>query len=248
MRGIFKLIVVQFKLFIREPAAFFFTLVFPVGLLIMFGSIFGNTPDPQYSSTYGYIDIEVPAMAAIIIATVGLMGIPISTAYAREQGVLRRYRATPMRAANYFIADVVVNFGVALLGMILLIITARLLYGLRFGGDWLSVAAGFTLSAFAFITVGYVIAGIAPTGRVAQVLGQILFFPMMFLSGAAMPREILPDTVRQVSDALPLTYVVSFLQGLWVGEAWSQQWFTVALLGGMLIVGAVVSSRVFRWE
>jgi len=104
------------------------------------------------------------------------------------------------------------------------------------------------LSALAFIAVGYVIAGLAPTGRVALVIGQLTFFPMMFLSGAAMPREIMPEAVRRIGDFLPLTYVVSLLQGLWFGETWDEHLTAVMILGGMLVVGAIVSSRVFRWE
>jgi len=248
MRGITKLVQVQFKLFLREPAAFFFTLIFPAMLLLLFGAIFGNDPDPQFNPDFGYIDMQVPGMAAIIIGTVGLMGIPVATANAREQGVLRRYRATPLHPAAYLVADVVVYFGTALAGMVILILLAKVLYGLRFGGDWWSVSAAFVLSALAFIAVGYLIAGLASTARVAQVVGQIVFFPMMFLSGAAMPREIMPETVRRVSDALPLTYVVNLLQGLWRGEGWGDHLFPATILIGMLIVGAAVSSRVFRWE
>lgn len=248
MRGLNKLILTQFKLFVREPAAFFFTLIFPSALMLLFGAIFGNTPDPQFNPDYGYIDHEVPALAAIIIATVGLMGVPIATATVREQGILRRYRATPMRPFTYFIADVVVYCGVAVMGMILLVTLAKLVYGLRFDGEWWSMAAGFGLGALAFIAVGYVIASLAPTSRVAQVIGQLLFFPMMFLSGAAMPREILPEGVRRVSDFLPLTYVVTLLQGLWQGQAWGEHLPAVTILLVMLGAGAFISSRVFRWE
>ena len=248
MRGVNKLILVQFKLFMREPAAFFFTLIFPSALLLLFGAIFGNTPDPQFDPNFGYIDQVVPAMAAIIIGTVGLMGIPVATATAREQGWLRRYRATPMRPFTYFIADVTVYFGIAISGMILLVVLAKVVYGLRFNGDWWHVAAAFSLGALAFIAVGYVIAGLAPTARVAQVIGQIAFFPMMFLSGAAMPREIMPESVRRVGDFLPLTYVVTLLQGLWQGQAWGDHLSAAAILVVMLTVGTLIASRVFRWE
>lgn len=248
MPGLNRLILVQFKLFLREPAAFFFTLIFPSLLLILFGSIFGNTPDPQFDPSYGYIDNEVPALAAIIISTVGLMGIPVATATAREQGWLRRYRATPMRPLTYFAADVAVYFGIALIGVILLVVLAKVVYGLRFNGNWWYVAAAFSLGALAFIAVGYLIAGLAPTARVAQVVGQVAFFPMMMLSGAAMPRAIMPETVRHVGDFLPLTYVVNLLQGLWRGQAWSEHLLAVTILSVMLVAGGILSSRVFRWE
>jgi len=248
MRGFWKLSWVQFKLFLREPAAFFFTLIFPLLLLILFGAIFGNEPSKEYNYRFGYIDTEVPAITAIIIATVALLGIPISIATDREKQVLRRYRATPLPPLTYLAANVLVYFGMALVGMMILIVVAKVFFGLRFGGNWLSVLAGFTLSGSAFFALGFVVASLSPTARVAQVVGQIAFFPMMFLSGAAFPLQIMPEGVRRVSAALPLTYVVSLLRGLWFGESWGAHLTAVGILVAMLVVGTVISSRTFRWE
>lgn len=248
MRALRKLIVVQTKLFLREPPAFFFTLVFPAFLLILFGAIFGNTPDPRQRATLGYIDYEVPGLAAVIIATVALMSIPVAVAGEREKKILRRYRATPLRPALYLTATNCVYFGMSLLGMLILIVVAKVFFGLRFEGNWLSVLGGFTLSALAFFSVGYVVASLSPTARVAQVIGQLAFFPMMFLSGAAIPAQIMPGNVRRVSEALPLTYVVRLLQGLWSGDSWGRHLTEVGILAAMVLIGTVVSSRTFRWE
>jgi ABC-2 type transport system permease protein len=248
MRALRKLIFVQIKLFLREPPAFFFTLIFPALLLILFGAIFGNTPDPQQHATLGYIDYEVPGLAAVIIATVGLMSIPIAVAGEREKQILRRYRATPLRPSIYLAATNCVYFGMALLGMLILIVVAKVFFGLRFEGNWLSVLGGFTLSALAFFSVGYVVASISPTSRVAQVIGQLAFFPMMFLSGAAFPTQIMPENVRRVSEALPLTYVVRLLQGLWSGDSLGRHLPEIGILVAMLLVGMLVSSWTFRWE
>jgi len=250
MRSFLKLTFVQLKLFTREPAAFFFTLVFPLLLLVLFGLIFGNDPLPAEAGFgadgYGYIDTEVPALTALIIGTVALLGLPITTATAREQKILRRYQATPMRPATYFAADVTVYFIMALIGMVLLVIMGTVLYDLRFDGNWLYVLAGFTLSTLAFVTIGYIIASLAPTSRVAQVVGNLVYFPMMFLSGAAIPLQFIPDNVRQVSDWLPMSLVVQLLQDLWFDRGWNLTAVTVLTI--MLVVGSVVSARVFRWE
>lgn len=247
LRSATKLTFVQFKLFLREPMAFFFNLAFPVLILLLFGIIWGNEPGSSFfSPVYGYIDAQTPALAALIIGTVAFMTIPIATATAREQKLLRRFQATPMRPLVYLISDVLVNFAVALTGMILLVVVARLVFGLRFGGSWMALFAGFTFAALSFIAVGYLIASLSPTSRVAQVAGQVIFFPMMFLSGAAMPLQIMPAGVQAAAQWLPLTHVVRLLQDLWFGA----QWNTTALLvlSGMLIVGTAVSLFTFRWE
>ena len=246
MNTYLKLTWTQFKLFSREPAALFFTLAFPLLLLLLFGAIFGNEIDPRYSHKFGYIDAQVPGLTALIIGTVALMTIPTATATAREQKILRRYKATPMPPLVYLAADITVHVFNALVGLVLLIIAALLVFELRFGGNWLYVFLGFMLSALAFSAVGYLIAGLSPTGRIAQVVGQVVFFPMMFLSGAMLPHEIIPAGIQAVSEWLPLTHVVRLLQGLWFGQGWNST--ALLILGAMLLLGTTLSVYTFRWE
>lgn len=248
MRGLRRLTVVQAKLFLREPAAFFFTLVLPIVLLLVFGSIFGNEPNPTFNPNAGYIDQAVPGLAAMIIATLGLIGLPINLATAREMGVLRRFHATPIRPWVIIASDILVGFAMALVGMALLVVAASVLYRLQFPDSWWKVLTGFVLGAFSFFALGYVIASLSPTPRVAQTVGMALFFPMLFFSGAAMPRAIMPETVQQLSEFLPMTHVVDLLQGLWFDASWSTHLLELAVLLGLLIAGAAISARAFRWE
>lgn len=247
MCSLWKLTLVEAKLYLREPMAAFFTLVFPLMMLFLFGSIYGNEPTDFFGGR-GSVDVSVPAYMAMIIGTVGLLSIAITTATYRETGVLRRYRATPLRPAVILTAQVVVNFVMTLLGALLLVVAARLVYGLRFEGNAVSVLGAFILSTLSFFSIGFLLASLAPTARVANIVGMVLFYPNLFLSGAAMPKEMFPDSVRLVSRMMPLTYVVDLLQGLWFGEAWSEQLTAVGVLAGMLIIGVVLSARTFRWE
>jgi ABC-2 type transport system permease protein len=249
MRGFWKLTVIQFKLYLREPVAFFFSLAYPALLLLLFGFIYGNDPAPEFwGRNFGTVDASVPAYTGIIIGTVALMGIPIDTAVSRENGVLRRYRATPLRPATYLAASVIVYMLVALLGMSLLILIGKLVFGLRFAGSWPSVLAAFVLCSLAFYSFGYLIASLAPTARIAQTVGMVIFFPMMFLSGAGMPLQLLPENLRQISNYLPLTYLVRLIQGLWFGDPWRDLWVSTLVMVGLLLVGSAVSTRIFRWE
>jgi ABC-2 type transport system permease protein len=249
MRGLGKLFLMQFKLYLREPVAFFFSLAYPALLLLLFGFIFGNEPDPEFwGRSFGTVDASVPAYTGIIIGTVALMGIPIDTAANRETGVLRRYRATPLHPTAYLIASVAVYLGIALLGMTILVVTGLLVFGLRIMGSWFSILAAFTLSAFSFFSVGYLIASIVPTARMAQAVGMVIFFPMMFLSGAGMPLQLLPEGLQKVSDFLPLSYVVRLIQGLWFGDAWLTLWLPTLVLAVILVVGTALSAKLFRWE
>lgn len=247
MRALWKLTIVQFKLFMREPMGLFFTLAFAPLVLILFGSIYGNEPTPLFRGL-GAMDVSVPAYMGLIVGTVGLMSVPIATSARRESGALRRFRATPLRPLTYMISDIAVNFLVTLLGIGLLVAVGKVLYNVRMEGNLVSILAAVALGAFAFFALGYVIAGVAPTARVAQVVSMVIFYPMMFLSGAGLPLEILPASIRSLSRFLPLTHVVTLVRGLWAGDSWSQHLTEVGVLLGLLVVGAAVSARTFRWE
>jgi ABC-2 type transport system permease protein len=247
MQALRKLSVVQFKLFIREPVAAFFALAFAPLVLVLFGFIYGNEPIAQFGGR-GSIDIAVPGYTGMIIGTVGLMSVPIATSARREAGVLRRFRATPLRPLTYMVTDVLVYLLMTLLGIVLLFIVAKLGYNVRFDGSIVSVLLAIALGAFAFMAMGYVLAGLAPTARVAQVVAMVLFYPMMFLSGASIPLEVMPEGVRNAARFLPLTHVVTLVKGLWFGETWPEHVTEVIVLGAILIAGAAVASRVFRWE
>lgn len=247
LRAFVKLTIMQFKLFLREPVALFFNIFFPVLLLLLFGLMWGNAPGSSiFSPHYGYIDAQVPALAALVLGGVAFNTIPVATATAREKKLLRRFQATPLPSLVYIAADVTVYLLIALASMAALVAVGKVVFGLRFAGSWPAVTLAFLFAALAFIAVAYVIASLAPTSRVAQVMGQLIFFPMMFLSGAVMPLAIMPANVQQIAQWLPLTYAVYLLQGLWFGGGWHLT--ALAVLAGVLGVGTLISSRVFRWE
>lgn len=247
MNSLLKMTWMETKLFLREPVGAFFTLIFPLMFLFLFGSIYGNAPLKQLNGQ-GTIDISVPAYTAMIIATTGLVGLTITMAAYRENGVLRRLRTTPVNPLVVLLAQVIVLFCMTLLGMLLLIVSGKLVYHLRFEGNALNVFLGFVLCCLSFFAIGFVLAGLMPTARTAQVVGMVILYPMLFLSGAGFPRELLPESILKVSRFLPLTYVVTLLRGLWVGNPWSKHYTEVFVLLGLIVIGVLISLKTFRWE
>ncbi len=145
-------------------------------------------------------------------------------------------------------ADVLVYFSMSLVGMALLVLLGKMMLGLRFSGSWPMVIGAFTFSAFAFFALGYLVASLSPTARIAQTVGMAAFFPLMFLSGAAMPHQIMPESVVRIANTLPLTHVVKLLQTSWMGEPLAGRAFEIFWLLGILVVGVAVSVKFFRWE
>ena len=247
MRGLRQLTLVNFKPYLREPISTFFTLAFPPMLIVLFGAMYGNEPSPLFGG-YGSMDVSMPGYTALILGTVGFMGVPITISGYRESGVLRRFRATAMRPFTYIFADVIANLVMTLLGMLGLLVVGWLLYRVRFEGQAVGLIVAVVFSGLTMFAVGYLIAGLAPGARTAQVVGMVVFYPMMFLSGAAIPLEVMPESIRTVANFLPLTYVVKLLRGLWFGDSWGEHLLETAILGGLLVVCAVLAARFFRWE
>jgi ABC-2 type transport system permease protein len=247
MKGLWKMTWMEAKLFMREPVGAFFTLVFPLMFLFLFGSISGNEPTPMFGGQRT-IDTAIPSLTAMIIGTTGLMSTTITMATYRENGVLRRLRTTPVSSLVVLAAQVIVVFAMTALGMLLLVTAGKLVYHVRFEGNAFSVLAGFVLSSLSFFGIGFILAGTMPTARTAQIAGMVLLYPMMFLSGAFFPVELLPVAVQKVSAFIPLTYVVNLLRGLWTGQPWGDYLLDVGVLAGMLLLGIIVSVKTFRWE
>jgi ABC-2 type transport system permease protein len=248
MKSLLKMTWVETKLFLREPVGAFFTLVLPLMMLFLFGSIYSSNPIPGTEGQRA-IDTAVPVLAAMIIGTTGLMSTTITMATYRENGILRRLRTTPISPLVVLVAQVTVVFCMTGLGTLLLFVVGKLVYDVRFEGNVLSMLAGFVLASTSFFGIGFILAGIMPTARTAQISGLVLLYPMVFLSGAGgFPRELLPTAAQKVSAFLPLTYVVELLRGLWIGEPWSQHITDALVLVGVLVAGVIISIVTFRWE
>ncbi|MBI3768538.1 MAG: ABC transporter permease [Deltaproteobacteria bacterium] len=247
MRGIAKLTWVEAKLFCREPLAAFFTLVFPVILLLVFGSIFGNAPVPDYEG-FGFVDASIPGYAALIIATSGLLSLSTAVAGYREQGVLRRLHVTPLHPGAVLLAQIVVMFAMTTIGMGLLVAIGRAIFALKCPGSVPLICVGFVFSCLCFFALGIALASAVSSVRTAQAVGMAVFYPMIFLSGAAIPRELLPDGVQRAAAVLPLTHVVTLLRALWIGEAWTAHLGVIGLLTAVAAASSAIAVRSFRWE
>jgi ABC-2 type transport system permease protein len=216
-------------------------------LVLLFGAIFGNEPAEMFGGR-GSMDVSLPAYSGLIVGTIGLMSVPITIAGYREQGILRRFHVTPLKPWTYILADQCTNLLMTVIGMLLVSGVAWVLFQIQFAGQIWAVLLAIVLSTLAMSALGYLIASVANGARMAQVVSMVIFYPMMFLSGAGMPLEILPDSIRRIANFLPLTYVVRLMRGLWFGDPLSAHWLEVGVLAGITLVGGLLAARFFRWE
>ncbi len=247
MKSFWKLTLAEVKLYFRFPIAAFFTLALMPMILVILGAIFGNQPSPVYGGA-GFLDTAVPGFIALVIAISAVMSLPLAMANYRERGILRRYRATPVSPAAVLGAQLVTQFAMTILGMLFLILIGKVLFHLQFEGNMANVMAAFSLGCLSFFSIGMLLAGVLPNARTGTIIGNVLLQPMVYLSGVTIPREVMSKGMQEAIRFNPLTHVVTLMQGMWQGDAWSQHQTEVVILGAILVVAGIIAVRVFRWE
>jgi ABC-2 type transport system permease protein len=236
---------IELKLFLREPLTVIFTLALPLIFLFVLGEVFGNVPDSRFFRGVGPLNFYVPGYVALVWAAVGLLALPVHLARYREDGVLRRLRASSAPAWTVFGAQIGVAFVIALVGGVLVVAAAALTYDIHAPRSVVGFLGAWLLCALLFASIGLLFASI-PSSRGALGAGLGAFLVMMMLSGTGPPPEVMTDVLRSISDFLPLTYVVRLLQDGWQGSGWSLA-DTAVVLG--FSAGALTLSRLtFRWE
>ena len=252
MRLLAKLSWVEAKLFLREPLALIFTFAFPFFMLIVLAGVFGNdlkTNDPEYVRVWrgvGPTDFYAPAYVALVLASVGLIALPVRMAGYRERGVLRRFHAAGLSLPVVIGSQIVVAAALVIVGSIGIAFVARLFYGATLPHEWTRSLAAYVLGLACFCAIGVALGAVMPTARAAQGAGLILFFVMMMTGGAGPPRGVLGDVLRWGSDPLPFTHVVLALQGPWLGKAWA--WTSFWVVVGFTAAASVIGVRYFRWD
>jgi ABC-2 type transport system permease protein len=214
---------VELKLFVREPLTVMFVLVLPLVVLYVLNGVFGSSPDPSVWQGLPPIDFYTSAYAALVAATAGVLSLPVHLAGYREQGVLRRFRASAVRPVALVGAHMAVTVVIATAGAVLLTAVSTVAYGARLPADWLGVIAAYLLCAVSFAGLGALLGFLVPTARAAQGLGVLLFFVFMMLGGAGPPQEVLPAALSHIADAVPVTHAGRLVRGPWMGQGWDGQ-------------------------
>lgn len=240
-----KLTLFELRIFMREPIALFFTIIFPVIFLFLTMDVFIPAEVPNEA----VINQILPSLMVLIIASAVIFNVPSSLVSSREIKFLKRLKGAPVSPLTILASLVLANLVATIAGAILLIVAAWLIYDASFTGNYALFIISFLFSFLSLASFFLFIPAVAKSGRTALAISQIVFFPMMFFSGVFMPVDQLPEWVAQyISPFIPLTYAVELLNGAWNSVQMSALLGEAAILLGMFIAGLAIAKYTFKWE
>ena len=240
-------------IYVREPAAAFFTFAFPILLLSILGEIFGRYPH-QFTLPDGtsidttYISVFFPGFVAFIIANLALQSAPIFLASQRTTGWFRMLQLSPLRLSWVITIRVVMYFAIFAFSYALMYLLARQIFGLQFFGQLLPFGLAMLLCFASFGSMGFLLGGLFNSASTTQAVASIIFFLMYFTSGSAIPRDQFPDWLFRATELNPMTHVVDLLIAVWTGQTFDQLWVSALVVVLMGVAGFVLTPLTFRWD
>jgi ABC-2 type transport system permease protein len=236
------------KAFWRNPASVFFTVMFPVILLLIFGTVFGD----QTVEVHGGVKTTtyyLPAIITLSVISSTMQTLAMSLVIAREDGRLKRGRGTPLPPWVFVVGRVGNSIVVALLMMGLLALIGRLLYSVPFHwGRLPALLVTLVVGAASFSCLGIALTAAIPSQDAAAPIVNALLLPLYFLSGVFIPDDQLPSGVIHFADAFPIRHLFEAFFSAYVPVGGSGfEWGDLAVVALWGVAGLLLAVRHFRW-
>jgi ABC-type multidrug transport system permease subunit len=232
---------INLRLAMREKAVLFFNYVFPLIFFFGFASAFGRQS--------GMITQVVSMVLVIGLLGSGLFGAGMRAVAEREANILRRYKVAPISPAPILVASMVTGWILYMPSVLLIFGIAHFRYYMELPQHLLSLFALVTVGSFAMRAIGLIVASVVNSVAESNILIQVLYMPMLFLSGATFPLTAMPNIAQIIAQYLPASHLFSGMQGIMLrNESLSENLVPTTALLISTIVGTFVSMKLFRWE
>lgn len=247
MKRLYILFKTELKLSVREFSGVLFGIIMPAGIMLLLGVLHGVKPAYE-GAPFTLVQQSFAAVVTIGICASGLMGIPLNIAAYREKKILKHFKVTPSSPFLLLTAQFLTNMVFAIFSGLIVFATAVLFFNYSLQGSIFQFILVYGLILTAIFSMGMMIASISGTVKTANLLSTFIYFPMLFLSGATIPYEIMPGGLQKISSFMPLTQGIKLLKNVSLavpGQSWIKP---VVILSATAIICLIVSLKTFRWE
>jgi ABC-2 type transport system permease protein len=241
LRTILTLAAMRIRITLRNKAFLFFSLVMPMGIFFAFCSLLAKGKPERITFWMG------PILAFTVMGT--FWGLSMQLVTWREQGILRRFRLAPIPPSSMIGSSIVANYALIMPTVFLQLGLARFVYHVTNFGNLFSLFVFVLLGITSFGALGLIVASVTNTMQETQIINQLLWFALIFLSGATVPLAVMPKVVQRIGLFLPATYLVSGLQrAMMYDKDILSLSVEIISLAAWAALAFLISSLLFRWE
>lgn len=241
----------QNRIFWRTPVAAFFTLLFPLMFLILFNLLFEDVIEIAGRDPLTVTQFYAPSLAVFAAASATYTNLTVGTAIARDEGLLKRVRGTPLPPWIYLAGRVGSAVWIALLAVVGMLAVGALAYDLDVRPATIPAAVlTFVVGVTCFAALGLAMAGLAKTGDSAPAVANATILPLAFISDVFIPIADPPAALRFVADLFPLKHFVRAFQDAFspfVTDA-AFRWDDLGVMALWAVAGMAAARRSFGWE
>lgn len=237
------------RVFWRVPIAAFFTVAFPLMLLVLFNLLnLDNTIDALGGISYA--QFFTPAIAVFSMVTATYTSVAIQTGIDRDEGILKRVRGTPLPPGVYLAGRVGSAVWIGFLSVVITMVIGVAFFDVEVIWARIPTAVVVLLvGAACFCALGLALASAAPNAQVAQALANATILPLAFISGIFFPLEAAPDWLATVAGIFPLQPFAEAFGAQWNPfQTTAFPWADLLVLTAWLVAGLLVAVLTFTWD
>ena len=245
----------EVKQFFRQKESVVFTLLFPLILLAIFGSVFSTKIAPGVTFSQYF----VAGMIASALVNTGFQQIAIFIPVERDLGALKRLRGTPMPAASYFIGKAIVVTISMIIQVILLLAAGVAFFGVNLptaADKWILFTTLLVTGSLVSTILGVAFSSVPKNARGASAIVSPVVIILQFFSGVFFIFTDLPQWMQQIAAIFPLKWLTQGMRSVFLPDSFATReiagnWETgrtFAIIGIWLVVGTILAIRTFKWD
>jgi ABC-2 type transport system permease protein len=229
------------RMFWRNPTAAFFSFILPLLFLFLFGAIF--------SGDQKTLNVIVPGILGMSVMSTTFNALAMNITFLREEGVLKRIHGTPMPPTSYLggvAANAVSN---ATVQVVIVVLAGKLFFGIGWPKNWVELALFCIVGVSTLAALGVAFSHVIPNFDAAPAYTNIVFLPVIFISGVFYDVDNAPQFLRDVAEILPLTHIINGVSAALVtGAPLADNLGNLAVVAAWGVVGAFFAVRGFSWQ
>ena len=229
------------RMFWRNPSAAFFNFVLPLLFLFLLGAVLAGNQD--------VLNVIVPGIAGMSVMSTTFSALAMNLTALREQGILKRMRGTPLPSGSYLAALAANAVTNAAIQIVIVVLVGKLFFGIPWPRDLLGLVVFVSAGVACLASLGVAFSHVIPNFDSAPAFVNVVFLPVIFISGVFYDAENAPAWLRDIGRALPLTHLIDGLRGAMVtGASLADNAGSLGVIGLWTLLGAVFAVRGFSWD